>query len=304
MLRPDHPALTIDLLRRLTKSSDEGVRIEAVRSLCQSPRPGRFAILAKLADDPTIPPAIRVEAIVGLAPDAPHHRDQLLALAECDQPALRREALRSLRSLPLSASQRARLASAAKGDTASQELLELLGGIDHAPVATPSRAAAANISVDAWLAQLDGDADPAAGERVFFHSKGPGCSLCHQVDGRGGRTGPDLSTQAAVSDRRRLVESIVAPSKEIAPQFVTWSVARTDGTVVTGVLLEESPEGALLLADSQGRKVSIKADEILERKAQAASIMPADLVKSMTVPEFRDLIAFLTGQRSAHRSSN
>src|SRR6202020_1337114 len=91
----------------------------------------------------------------------------------------------------------------------------------------------------AWLGLLEGPADPAAGERGFFHSKGPGCFRCHQVNGRGGRVGPDLSSLAAGMDRRRLVESILSPSKEIAPQFVAWSVARTDGTVFTGILLEQ-----------------------------------------------------------------
>ena len=39
MLRPDHPALTIDLFRRLLNHDSEAVRIEAVRSLCQSLQP-------------------------------------------------------------------------------------------------------------------------------------------------------------------------------------------------------------------------------------------------------------------------
>jgi putative heme-binding domain-containing protein len=303
MLRPDHPALTTNLLQRLSISPDEGVRVEAVRSLCQSPRPGRLAILAQLADDRTIPLPIRAEAIVGLAPDAPRQRERLLALAECDQSVLRREALRSLRSLPLSANERARLQSASRGDAASRALLDLLAGPDARMPAGSDQGPSTKTAVDAWLARLDGGADGAAGERVFFHSRGPGCYLCHQVNGRGGRTGPDLSAQAAASDRRRLVESIVAPSKEIAPQFVAWSVARTDGTVVTGVLVEESPEGALVLADSQGRRVTIKADEISQRKLQATSIMPADLVKTMTVQEFRDLIAFLSRQSPSIRSS-
>ncbi len=89
------------------------------------------------------------------------------------------------------------------------------------------------------------------------------------------------------------MESILNPSKEIAPQFVAWSVARTDGTVFTGILLDQSPEGALIFADSQGRLITVKAGEIAERKPQTTSIMPDNLARLMTLQEFRDLLAYL-----------
>jgi putative heme-binding domain-containing protein len=121
------------------------------------------------------------------------------------------------------------------------------------------------------------------------------------VDGGGGQAGPDLTTLASATDRRRLVESIVAPSREIAPQFVPWSVARTDGTIFTGILLEQAPDGTLIFADSEGRRIPVKPDEIAERKPQKTSIMPDDLPRTMTLQELRDLLAFL-GQRSAEAS--
>jgi putative membrane-bound dehydrogenase-like protein len=272
MLRPDHPALTIARLERFLEGPEETVRIEAVRSLCQSPLPGRFAVLARWAEDKNAPVPLRAEAIVGLADDASHQRDRLLALARSGQPVLRREAVRSLRGTSLTEHEQSLLGTTNPDDELSPELP---GGLD------------------AWLARLEGPADPAAGERVFFHSKGPGCYRCHQVDGRGGRAGPDLSTLAAGTDRPRLVESILTPNKEIAPQFVAWSVAKTGGTVFTGILLEQSPEGALIFADSQGRLITVKAAEIAERKPQTTSIMPDNLARLMTLQEFRDLLAYL-----------
>ena len=70
MLRPDHPALTLDRLRRFVTGNDEAVAIEAVRTLSQSPLPARFAVLSKLATDRNASVPLRAEAIVGLADDA------------------------------------------------------------------------------------------------------------------------------------------------------------------------------------------------------------------------------------------
>jgi len=297
MLRPDHPALTIDRLRRFLTRPEEAVRIEAVRSLSQGPLPGRFALLAKLADDRGAAAPLRAEAIAGLADDAIRQRDRLLALAADEQPVVRREALRGLRGTALTEGERSRLRTSSRVDAASLALIDSLGAGEAATVARAGRDVPLNVDVNAWLARLEGPADAAAGERVFFHSKGPGCFRCHQIEGRGGRAGPDLSTLAGGVDRRRLVESILTPSKEIAPQFVTWSIARTDGIVFTGILLEQSPEGMLVFGGPEGRLIAIKAGEIAERKPQAASIMPDNLAQTMTIEEFRDLLAFLGRQK-------
>jgi putative membrane-bound dehydrogenase-like protein len=292
MLRPDHPSLTLARLKHFLDSSDPSIRIEAVRSLSQSPHAGRFDLLAKLAGEAATPEPVRAEAIAALADDASHHRARLLGLATNQASSIRHEALRSLRGVALSSEELAHLRDADRGDDVSLALIDRLKTGKSAPLQSDRNTAPAQV-LDAWLARLEGPADPSAGERIFFHTKGPGCYRCHPVDGRGGRAGPDLSTLASTTDRRRLVESIVAPSREIAPQFVPWSVARTDGTVFTGILLEQSPEGVLVFADSQGRRIAVKSDEIAERKPQTTSIMPDDLVTTMTIQEFRDLIAFL-----------
>jgi len=292
MLRPDHPALTLALLRRFLASSDEPTRIEAARSLSQGALAGRFKVLASLAADSAAPTPLRAEAIAGLADDAQRHRDQLLELATCGDALLRREALRSLRGVAITEKALSVLRSASRGDLASLDLIDRLDPGKSTSIAHPD-----TDTLDTWLGRLEGPADPSAGERVFYHSKGPGCFRCHQVDGRGGRAGPELSTLASTTDRRRLIESILAPSREIAPQFVAWSVARTDGTVFTGILLDQAPDGGLIFADSQGRRIAIKYDDIAERKPQATSIMPADLARAMTIQEFRDLLSFLEDRK-------
>jgi putative membrane-bound dehydrogenase-like protein len=287
MLRSDHPALTLARLKGWLSDSDQVLRLEAVRTLRESPLPRRSLELLALAKDPSAPSSHRAEAIVGLSGDSADVRDQLVTLASSADPAIRREALRSLRSTELSAAQRQQLTESTKGDADSVALIGMLSG----PV--PADARPKPSELDAWLRLLEGEADRSAGERVFFHPKGPGCYRCHSLDGRGGRAGPDLSTTAQTLDRRRLVESILEPSKEIAPQFVPWSIAKTDGTLLSGLLVEESPAGDQIYVDSLGNRFTVKSSEIAERKPQATSIMPDHLALLMTIAELRDLVAYL-----------
>jgi putative membrane-bound dehydrogenase-like protein len=302
LLRPDHPVFNLELLQRFMSSSDPTVRLEAVRTVGASAQPARFEILEKAAGDSAAAPSLRLWAVVGMAGDSVREKGRLLAIAERGPAAVRREAMRALRGITLSGEERERLEKAAQRDVESLALLSSLAEDiasargNTGSAGEPNRPSSSNL--DVWLKQLEGKADAAAGERFFFHPRGPGCYRCHEVDGRGGRSGPDLSRLAKGMDRRRLVQSILQPSLEIAPQFVAWSVARTDGTVFTGVLMGETSEGALTFADSEGRTIIVKKEEIEERKPQSNSIMPDNVARTLTLQDFRDLLAFLLERRS------
>jgi putative heme-binding domain-containing protein len=148
-----------------------------------------------------------------------------------------------------------------------------------------------------WQAFLANGGDIVAGERLFFHSRGPRCYACHRIDGRGAAIGPDLSAIGRSMSRAKLVESIVQPSKEIAPQFQTWVVATRDGKIHTGSIVEEGPDSTITMADSTGKLEVINRLNIEERHASSRSIMPDNLPDLMTPGEFRDLIAFLSVRR-------
>ena len=141
------------------------------------------------------------------------------------------------------------------------------------------------------LAQQAGDTD--AGERVFFHAKGPRCYVCHRVGGRGGNIGPDLSAIGAALSADKLVESILEPSKEIAPQFTSWLIATRDGKVRTGLIVDEGPNSTVTVADAQGKLEVIPRTEIEERRVQPGSIMPDKLVDLLTPQDWIDLLAYL-----------
>jgi len=292
-LRPDHPALSLQRLRPRLDSADPLLRLEAMRSLRASSEAGAKTLLAEIANDEKRSAIERAEAVVGLNAEDADQRKLLLNLAEGADAQLSDEALRSLRGINVHPAERELLTAVARQRPAAAELVERI----LEPGSKPARLAAADVA--GWMKLLEGPADSAAGERIFFHAKGASCGRCHQVDGRGGRVGPDLSAVGPATDRRKLIESILRPSQEIAPQFTSWLVVTNDGRTLTGLLVEDSATGQQSYANEKGEVVRLKSDDIAQRKPQTTSLMPDGLGDLLTAQEFRDLLAFLTSKRNA-----
>jgi putative heme-binding domain-containing protein len=117
--------------------------------------------------------------------------------------------------------------------------------------------------------------------------------------GRGARIGPELTVARGALAERRLIESIVHPAKEIAPQFVAWLVITRDGRSLVGTLVHQQATGEQTYADRDGKLIELAAGEIENRRPQATSIMPDTLPDQLTLQEFRDLLAFLRSPSDA-----
>jgi putative heme-binding domain-containing protein len=116
------------------------------------------------------------------------------------------------------------------------------------------------------------------------------------MHGRGGQIGPDLTTAARLLGKRKLIESIVDPSKEIAPRFVPWSIVMKDGRTLNGLLVTEGPGDLETYSDNAGKLFTLSPAEIAERNPIPTSIMPEGLADTLTTQEFRDLLAFLMAE--------
>jgi len=296
MLRPDHPLLSVDRLAQFVASGDAALQREAVRTLRDCGHPDRMALLSQIANDEKYSLPLRADAIVGLSGDEPQSKSLLVSLASLDVPVLRDEALRSLRGSALDDSQRQKLVQIARDRPQTAELVERV----LSPSTVPKRP---NVDdLQGWLRLIDGSdnkaqGDAGAGERIFFHARAAGCSRCHQIAGRGARVGPELTATAGTLSRERLIESIVRPSKEIAPHFSSWTIVTTSGRTMVGMLVKEEATGEQTYADPKGELFLFKPGEIESRQAQAVSIMPDGLAQLLTVQEFRDLLAFMQSQK-------
>jgi putative heme-binding domain-containing protein len=152
-----------------------------------------------------------------------------------------------------------------------------------------------NASVEEWLDRLEklpGEPDPQAGRRVFFSTATAACSQCHRHGGRGNVVGPDLSLIHQQGSYQDILQSILAPNRNVAPQYYSTLLELTDGSTFTGILLRSSSNE--VYRNAVGDEVTFQKADIEERRELRSSMMPAGLAHQMTDVELRDLMAFLT----------
>jgi putative heme-binding domain-containing protein len=151
-------------------------------------------------------------------------------------------------------------------------------------------------SDETWRKALARPGDPESGRRVFFRPSAA-CGRCHRIEDHGGRLGPDLSTIARGADREKLMQSILHPSRDIPPQFVSHDVETKDGRALSGLLTAQSSDGTLTIVTADGKAVRIPGAQIATHNQSRVSMMPEGLDRTLSVQDFRDLMAFLLSRR-------
>ena len=73
-----------------------------------------------------------------------------------------------------------------------------------------------------------------------------------------------------------LYRSIAAPSAEIAPDYVPYTVAVRDGRVLAGVVRAEGAS-AIRVTDTNAKVTTLNRDEIDQIRPSGTSIMPVGL---------------------------
>lgn len=263
-------------------------------------------LLLSLRDE-SLAPAARSRALRGLRPSA-LPTDELERLLT--DPGLRTEAVRTLVArgeigpLKAVAADRA-LPDDLRADAASglgAAAVEFLEGVPAVVARAAMRATGGlsdrlDLSDEDWeRAASEGAGDPVAGERLFYHPQGPACHQCHRVAGRGGRFGTDLSHLGRGTDRRKIVESILRPSAEVAPMYVGWMIAMNTGEELTGRIVEETSDWVRLMRVT-GEVRMLQGMRIADRRPSGLSLMPEGLHARLTRAEFRDLVAFLEARK-------
>jgi len=137
--------------------------------------------------------------------------------------------------------------------------------------------------------------DAAAGETIFFGKAA--CGACHQVNGRGGIVGPDLSSagkSAAQSLRAKIVEPNADPDvngrARRGPGVVV--IKTKDGGEIRGSRRAEDTY-SLQLVDTSGKLLLLDKADITEERYEFKSLMPDDYAKQLTAAEIQNVVAYL-----------
>lgn len=133
------------------------------------------------------------------------------------------------------------------------------------------------------------EADRERGKAAFTK----GCVACHvSHEGLGIELGPAIAT-FATAGKESLLERILDPNLEVAPQYQTYVFDLQDGTSLSGIILQESPEEVTVRMPG-GIDKSFPRTAVLSMKGLGQSLMPEGLEATLSVQEMADLLAYLS----------
>lgn len=285
--------LTLELLHKLLEVDDPTLSHEVIQTLSGNPLVSQ-KLLRDIATDSSQDPLLRTEAVVGLAAAVEQNVDVLLSLVEDKERIVREEALRGLRSGTRSAEELDLLKTLVARYPESSDLFQAILNPASLTTGRPPLA-----KTEEWLQLLDAvksPADPATGKRIFHHTRIAQCTNCHRHHGRGNVVGPDLSAVSHGKGKTWLLQSVLEPSREMAPEYLPRSVLLKDGTVFTGIRLRSYTKETI--RDTNGQNRTFDRNEIESMVESTISFMPVGLTNTLTIRELRDLIAFLETDQS------
>ena len=150
-------------------------------------------------------------------------------------------------------------------------------------------------------APAQGAGNRAHGKELFYGDAN--CSLCHMIEGRGGRLGPELTgvggsrTRAAIIDSvrepsRRLAWGLTEATKEFPQEYESVTVVTADGKEIKGVTLNEDSFTVQIMDTSEQIHLLEKSKlKSFEKTRQSA--MPKYGTDLLSDKDLDDIVAYL-----------
>src|SRR6202162_2342703 len=124
--------------------------------------------------------------------------------------------------------------------------------------------------------------DVAHGKALFYGDAN--CSLCHTVEGNGGRVGPELTAVGGSRTREAIIDSVRNPSrrlawglteatKEFPQEYESVTAVTADGKEIKGVTLNEDNFSVQIMDMSEGIHL-LEKDKLKSYQKSRESAMP------------------------------
>jgi len=152
------------------------------------------------------------------------------------------------------------------------------------------------------------DLDEAVAEMTKSHGRSYGngkqlftvanCVGCHKLDGVGREFGPDLVKLEPKWLTADILKEILDPSLKINEKYQSNIIELASGKVVTGLVVEETPDVIKLVENPlvKSDPIVIKRGDVVDRQKSKTSIMPKGLLDKLSKDEVLDLIAYVNAR--------
>jgi len=117
------------------------------------------------------------------------------------------------------------------------------------------------------------------------------CAECHQPGSDGMAFGPDLRAARAIG-KEQILDAILEPSQNVAPEYATWVVETKDGETLIGIKADDDLPTITL---RQPGGVQLVWPRLNVRSAQTPnwSLMPSGLEQGLSAQDMADLLEYV-----------
>jgi putative heme-binding domain-containing protein len=115
------------------------------------------------------------------------------------------------------------------------------------------------------------------------------CLQCHQFQNGGRAFGPSFVDAARKKTREQVLDGVMNPSREVAPEYVLYSVELAEDELLSGIIVKRGKD-EIVVRDATGTDHAIAASKVKSTRAQQLSAMPEGLLAGLSAQEAADLV--------------
>ena len=138
-----------------------------------------------------------------------------------------------------------------------------------------------------YLAEMEADRDAVKGAALFKQH----CAVCHVSTDDSQAVGASLDNLTDRSDQA-IVTAVLDPNRAVDPKYQSYVIQTQDDRILVGAIEQEAGQ-SITLAHADGKRSTIRRQDISQLKNSGVSLMPEGLEEVLPPKAMQDLIMYL-----------